>query len=76
MTSAEFEAKLAGPERQSLDRYLEAYESMLDRHDGIVGMKDALKANMPNPDKFKSTKPRRTASSRNATWRLARCYRG
>ena len=49
-------SQLAGPERQSLDRYLEAYESMLDRHDGIVGMKDALKANMPNPDKFKSTK--------------------
>jgi hypothetical protein len=49
-------SQLAGPERQSLDRYLEAYESMLDRHDGIVGMKDALKANMPNSDKFKSTK--------------------
>lgn len=49
-------SKLAGPERQSLDRYLEAYESMLDRHNGVVGMKDALKANMPNPDKFKSTK--------------------
>lgn len=48
-------SQLAGPERQSLDRYLEAYESMLDRHDGIVGMKDALNANMPNPDKFKST---------------------
>jgi hypothetical protein len=47
-------SQLAGPERQSLDRYLEAYESMLDRHDGIVGMQDALKANMPNSDKFKS----------------------
>jgi hypothetical protein len=28
---------------------------MLDRHHGIAGMKDALKANMPNTGKFKST---------------------
>jgi hypothetical protein len=49
------QSRLAGPERESLDRYLEAYESMLDRHHGIAGMQDALKANMPNTDKFKST---------------------
>ena len=46
--------RLAGPERETLDRYLEAYESMLDRHDGIEGMKDRLRANMPVTDKFKS----------------------
>lgn len=49
------QSRLAGPERESLDRYLEAYESMLDRDHGIAGMKDALKANMPNTDKFRST---------------------
>jgi len=49
------QSRLAGPERESLDRYLEAYESMLDRQHGIAGMKDVLKANMPNTDKFKST---------------------
>lgn len=48
-------SQLAGPERESLDRYLEAYESMLDRHHGIAGMREALKANMPNTDKFKSS---------------------
>lgn len=48
------QSQLAGPERESLDRYLEAYESMLERHHGIAGMQDALKANMPNTDKFKS----------------------
>ncbi|QDU92290.1 DUF1552 domain-containing protein [Lignipirellula cremea] len=48
------QSQLAGPERASLDRYLEAYESMLDRHHGIAAMKDALQANMPNPDKFKN----------------------
>ena len=49
------QSRLAGPERESLDRYLEAYESMLDRQHGIAGMQDVLKANMPNTDKFKST---------------------
>jgi len=48
------QSQLGGPEREHLDRYLEAYESMLDRDKGIVGMKDRLKANMPNTDKFKS----------------------
>lgn len=48
------QSRLAGPERESLDRYLEAYESMLARHDGIVGMRDRLRANMPNPDRFSS----------------------
>jgi len=48
------QSQLAGPECESLDRYLEAYESMRERHDGIVGMRDRLRANMPNPDKFKS----------------------
>lgn len=48
------QSRLAGPERESLDRYLEAYESMLDRQHGIAGMQDVLKANMPNTDKFKS----------------------
>ena len=46
--------RLAGPEKDHLDRYLESYESMLDRHDGIEGMKAQLKANMPDTDKFKS----------------------
>jgi hypothetical protein len=49
------QSRLAGPERESLDRYLEAYESMLDRQHGIAGMQDVLRANMPNTDKFKST---------------------
>ena len=48
------QSRLAGPERESLDRYLEAYESMLNRQHGIAGMQDVLKANMPNTDKFKS----------------------
>lgn len=48
------QSRLGGPERETLDRYLEAYESMRQRHDGIVGMKDRLRANMPNTDKFQS----------------------
>ncbi len=48
------QSQLAGPERASLDRYLEAYESMLDRDRGMAGMKGRLQANMPNTDKFKS----------------------
>lgn len=48
------QAQLAGPERETLGRYLEAYESMLDRDRGITGMKAHLQANMPNTDKFKS----------------------
>jgi len=48
------QAQLGGPERASLDRYLEGYETMLDRHNGILGMRDRLRANMPNTDKFKS----------------------
>jgi hypothetical protein len=48
------QSQLGGPEREQLDRYLEGYETMLDRHNGIDGMKDRLKANMPNTDKFKS----------------------
>ena len=46
--------RLAGPEREHLDRYLESYESMLTRHDGIEGMKEQLQANMPTTDKFQS----------------------
>lgn len=48
------ETQLAGPERETLDRYLEAYESMLDRDRGITDMKARLRANLPNTDKFKS----------------------
>lgn len=47
-------SRLAGAERETLDRYLDAYESMRDRHDGIEGMKDRLRANMPVADKFRS----------------------
>lgn len=48
------QAQLPGPERASLDRYLEGYETMLDRHNGILGMRDRLRANMPNTDRFRS----------------------
>jgi len=48
------QSELARPERQTLDAYLESYESMRDRQDKMVAIKDRLAANMPHPDKFKS----------------------
>jgi len=48
------QSHLAGSERAHVDRYLESYETMLDRHQGILGIEDQLKANMPNTDTFKS----------------------
>lgn len=48
------QSRLAGPEREHVERYLESYETMLDRHHGIEGIEDQLVANMPITDKFKS----------------------
>ena len=45
---------LAGPERASLDVYLEAYESLRDRQDKVAALSDRMKANLPNTAAFGS----------------------
>jgi hypothetical protein len=45
---------LAGPEREKLDTYLEAYESLRDRQAKIVAIQDKLRTVALAPDKFTS----------------------
>jgi hypothetical protein len=47
--------QLAGAEREKLDKYLEAFESLQDRQVKIEGIKDSLRRHVPPPDKFTST---------------------
>ncbi len=46
---------LAGPEREKLGPYLEAFESLRDRQTKIDAIGDNLKKQAPSPDKFVST---------------------
>jgi hypothetical protein len=45
---------LAGPEKDRLDSYLEAFESLRDRQSRIARIEEALKRNTPPPDAFQS----------------------
>lgn len=45
---------LGGPEREKLDPYLEAFESLRDRQVKISGIEESLRRNAPHPDKFRS----------------------
>lgn len=46
--------ELAPPERERLDSYLAAYESLRDRQGKILAIQDRLKAQALPPDRFKS----------------------
>ncbi|MSR53534.1 MAG: DUF1552 domain-containing protein [Gemmataceae bacterium] len=45
---------LAGPEKEKLDNYLEAFESLRDRQVKIDGIKDSLRKHAPKSNKFSS----------------------
>ncbi|MCA9268381.1 MAG: DUF1552 domain-containing protein, partial [Planctomycetales bacterium] len=50
-----FESRLAGPEREKLQSYLAAFETMKDRHSRLREMEDVLRAKAPTvTDKFTS----------------------
>lgn len=46
--------RLAGPEREKLDRYAEAFEALRDRQVRVSGVRDALARHAPAADKFTS----------------------
>lgn len=45
---------LAGPERERLDPYLDAFESLRNRQGKIVGIEDRLRKHAPKPEAFSS----------------------
>jgi len=47
-------SELAGPERERLDSYLEAFESLRDRQSKILAIQDDLRKQALSPDKFTS----------------------